>query len=217
AVVKTTPKPTQTKTFQFGSVLKLNRFTLDADAFFLKAQGPYASAPDPVTGEPIYYLSSNAISKGFEAEGNLVVGHGIYLYANGTLLRAKYSGSDLWVANSPHDTETIGVTYLHKDWDAGFFNKRIGRMYNDNGSINQAVAIDPFNITNLFINYTIKEGSRWRGTKFRFGVTTLFDHHNIIGVVPASAKSNLPQPGDTLTLMAGRSVAMAVTFGYAPR
>ena len=217
AAVQTTPKPTQTKTFQFGSVLKLNRFTLDTDVFFLKAQGPYASAPDPVTGEPIYYLSSNTLSKGFEAEGNVVVGHGINLYLNGTVLSAKYSGSDLWVANSPHDTETIGVTYLHKNWDLGFFNKRIGQMYNDNGSINQAVPIDPFNITNLYFNYTIREGSHWRGTKFRFAVNNLLDEHNILGVVPASTKTSLAQPGDTLTLMAGRSVSMAVTFGYAPR
>lgn len=217
ASVLTTPKPTQTKTFQFGSVLKLNRFTLDTDVFFLKAQGPYSSAPDPVTGEPVYFLSSNTISKGFEAEGNLTIGHGFNMYLNGTLLSAKYKGSDLWVANSPHDTETIGLTYLHKNWDVGFFNKRIGTMYNDNGSLNQAVAIDPFNITNLFLNYTIKEASFLRGTKFRFGVTNLFDQHNIIGVVPASAKSNLPAPGDTLTLMAGRSVSLTATFGYAPK
>lgn len=217
ASVQTTPRPTQTKTFQFGSVLKLNRFTLDADTFFIKAQGPYASAPDPVTGEPVYYLSSNTLSKGFEAEGTLVIAHGFNIYVNGTLLSAKYSGSDLWVANSPHDTETIGVTYLHKNWDVGFFNKRIGQMYNDNGSINQAVPIDPFNITNLFFNYTLKESSHFRGTKLRFGVTNLFDQHNIIAVTPASTKSNLAAPGDTLSLMAGRSVSMAVTFGYAPK
>ena len=217
AAVLTTPKPTETKTFQFGSVLKLNRLTLDADAFFIKAQGPYSSAPDPITGEPVYYLTSNTLSKGFEAEGNVVIGHGFNAYLNGTLLSAKYSGSNLWVASSPHDTETIGLTYVHKNWDIGFFNKRIGQMYNDNGSINQAVAIDPFNITNLFFNYTMKEASHWRGTKFRVGVTNLFDEHNVIGVTPASTATNLPQPGDVLSLMAGRSVSMTVTFGYAPR
>jgi iron complex outermembrane recepter protein len=215
--VQTTPKPTQTKTFQFGSVLKLHRFTLDADAFFLKAQGPYASAPDPVSGEPIYYLSSNTLSKGVEAEATIAVGHGFNLYVNGTALTAKYQATNLWVANAPHDTETIGLTYLHKNWDIGFFNKRIGQIYNDNGSINQAVPIDPFNITNLFFNYTIKEGSRWRGTKFRLAVNNLFDQHNIVGVTPASTSTNLPQPGDTLQLMAGRSVSMTVTFGYAPK
>ncbi len=32
-------------------------------------------------------------------------------------------------------------------------------MYNDNGTINQAIPIDPFNVTNVFMNYTIKSAS----------------------------------------------------------
>ena len=149
------------------------------------------------------------------------MGHGFNLYLNGTLLSAKYKNSNLWVASAPHDTETIGATYLHKNWDIGFFNKRIGTLYNDNGSLNQAVEIDPFNITNLFFNYTMKEASHWRGTKFRFGVTNVFDQHNIIGVTPPKASAGLsPAPavgGDTLTLMAGRSISGSVTFGFAPK
>ncbi len=75
------------------------------------------------------------------------------------------------------------------------------------------MAIDPFDIINLFFTCTIKESSRLRGTKFRFGVTNLFDQHNIIGVTAASTRTNLPQPNDVISLMAGRSVSMAVTFG----
>ncbi len=216
AVVAVTPKPTQTKTFQFGSVLKTNRFTLDADAYFIHAQNAYASAPD-ATGEPVYYLTADTHTKGFEVEGNAVIGKGFFFYGNGTIGSAKYADTHLWVASSPHDTETAGLTYLHSNWDIGFFNKRIGRLYNDNGSKNQAVAIDPFNITNLFLNYTIKQASFLRGTKFRVGINNLFDQHNIVGVAPASTASSLPAPGDFLTLMAGRSVSVSMTLGYAPR
>ena len=53
AQVKTTPDPTFTKSFQVGSVYKTNRFTLDADFYLLHAGNAYASAPDPVTGEPV--------------------------------------------------------------------------------------------------------------------------------------------------------------------
>ena len=165
----------------------------------------------------MYYLAGNTLSKGLEAESNINVGHGINLYLNGTLLGAKYQDSHLWVANSPHDTETIGVTYMNKNWDLGFFNKRIGDMYNDSGKFNQAVPIDPFNITNLFFNYTVKQNNWLRGTKFRFGVTNLFDQHSIIGVTPATAAAVfVPAPGDTLSMMAGRSVSVTMTFGYAP-
>jgi iron complex outermembrane receptor protein len=163
AAVAVTPKPTQTKTFQFGTVYKTNRFTIHADACFIHAD------------------------------------------------------NQLRVASSPHDTETLGLTYLKSNWDIGFFNKRIGQLYNDNCGNHQAIAIDPLNITNLFINYTIKQASYLRGTKFRVGINNLFDRHNIVGVAAASPNSNLPAPGDFLTLMAGRSVSLAVTFGYAPR
>ena len=216
ATVAVTPKPTQTKAFQFGSVLKTNRFTLDADAYFIHAQNAYSSAPD-ATGEPVYYLTADTHTKGFEVEGNMVIGWGFFLYGNGTIGSAKYADTHLWVASSPHDTETVGLTYLRGNWDLGFFNKRVGQMYNDNGSTNQAVAIDPFNITNLFLNYTIKKASYLRGTKFRVGINNLFDQHNIVGVAPASKKTSVPAPGDFLTLMAGRSISASVTIGYAPK
>jgi iron complex outermembrane receptor protein len=216
ARVAVTPKPTQTKTFQFGTVYKTNRFTIDADAYFIHAANAYASAPD-ANGEPVYYATADTHTKGFEVEGNVVIGKGFFLYGNGTLGSAKYADTNLWVATSPHDTQTVGLTYLKGNWDIGFFNKRIGQLYNDNGSNHQAIAIDPLNITNLFINYTIKQASYLRGTKFRVGINNLFDRHNIVGVSPASPNSNLPAPGDFLTLMAGRSISLAVTFGYAPR
>ena len=56
-----------------------------------------------------------------------------------------------------------------------------------------------------------------RGTKFRVGINNLFDRHNIVGVTPASTASSAPAPGDVLTLMAGRSVSISMTLGYAPR
>lgn len=56
-----------------------------------------------------------------------------------------------------------------------------------------------------------------RGTKSRIGINNLFDQRNIVGVVPASTKTSVAAPGDFLTLLAGRSIAGSVTFGYAPR
>ena len=217
AAVALIPKPTQTKTFQFGSVYKTNRFTLDADFFLIHAGNPYSSSPDPATGEPAYFATADTQTKGFEVEGNITLGKGLFLYGNGTIGSAKYANTLLWVASSPHDTQTLGVTYLKGNWDVGFFNKRIGTLYNDNGSLNQAIKLDPFNITNLFINYTIKNSSYFRGTKFRFGINNLFDQHNIVGLTPASTASNAPAAGDFLTLMAGRSVSVSMTFGYAPK
>ena len=90
-------------------------------------------------------------------------------------------------------------------------------MWNDNGNLHQAVSIDPFNITNLFFNYTLRGSSRFAASKIRFTVNNLTDSHAITGVTLFSTKSNLPNPGDVLTLMSGRSVSVAVTLGYSSR
>jgi len=121
------------------------------------------------------------------------------------------------VQNAPRDTETIGVTYNMANWNAGLFSKRVGQMYNDNGSLHQAVAIDPFQITNVFVNYQFRGSSPLRNSRIRFAVNNLTDSHAITGVTPASTTSNAPAAGDILTLMSGRSVSVSLTIGYSPK
>jgi iron complex outermembrane receptor protein len=217
AALAVLPKPTTTKTYQVGSVLKLRRLTLDADFYYSHFQNPYSTVTDVTTGEPIYVQSGDSVSKGVEAESTIYFGRGVSIYLNGTAGSAKYVTTDLWVANAPKNTVTAGLSYQHRNWDLGFFNKRIGQMYNDNGATNQAVAIDPFDMTNLFLNYTVRNASRFDGTKLRLSVNNLTDSHNIIGVIPASTKTSVASPGDFLTLLPGRSIMMSVTFGWMPK
>ncbi len=222
AQVAVLPTPTGVKTYQAGSVVKFNRWTLDVDAYYSHFQNPYSSYLDSA-GESFFYQTGPSNTKGIEAEGNLLIGYGFSLYLNGTMGSAKYqegknyANGGLWIASTPKNTEAVGLTYQVKNWDVGMFDKRVGTMYNDNGTINQAVAIDPFNVTNLFINYTFKGDTYLRGTKVRFGVNNLFDQHNIVGIAPYSTKSNVPAPGDILTLLPGRSISLTMTFGYAPK
>ena len=74
---------------------------------------------------------------------------------------------------------------------------RPGTQYNDNGSlvyninglkipypVDQALAINPFNMVNFFANYTIKNASWLRGSKIGLAVNNLADSHNIAGVTP---------------------------------
>jgi iron complex outermembrane receptor protein len=205
-----------------GSVVKFNRWTLDVDAYYSHFQNPYSSYLD-LAGESFFYQTGPSNTKGVEAESNILLGAGFSLYLNGTMGCAKYQGGanyangGLWIANSPKNTEAVGLTYIKRNWDVGFFNKRVGPMYNDNGTLNQAVNINPFNVTNLFFNYTIRGDSALRGTKLRFGINNLLNQHSIVGIAPASTKSNAPAPGDILTLLPARSLSVTMTFGYAPR
>lgn len=122
-----------------------------------------------------------------------------------------------------HGWRVDNKTYTYRYWNKQNYNSltaisatsAVDKLNGYRGT-NQAVEISRFNITNLFFNYTVKE-SRLRGTKFRFGVNKLSDHHNIVGVIPASTATSLPQPGDTLLLMPGRSFSITMIAGYAPR
>jgi hypothetical protein len=124
--------------------------------------------------------------------------------------------------------------WRHKNWDLGFTDKRVGQQYNDNGSltyvingikvpypVDQAIKIEPFNLANIFVNYTIKNASWLRGSKLGLAVNNLSDNHSIVGITPAvAATATVPyasNPGDLLNLLPGRSVMATLTVGWAPR
>ena len=221
ASVETIPKPEIVHTYQAGSVWKINRLVLDGDVYLSKFQNAYTSYNDPVTSIPIYVLPAggDSITKGIEMEGNFVIGHGFGIYANGTAGNAKYTANHLWVAYAPKDTMGAGLTYQRKAWDVGFFEKHIGEQYNDNGTINQAFTLNPFNITNAYINYTLKENSIFKQTMFRLSLENLSNEHAIVGIgTPATGSSSLnPSPNDQLTLLPGRSIMLSMTVGYSPK
>jgi iron complex outermembrane receptor protein len=234
------PKPTLAKTYQIGSVLKHRRWTLDADAYYVHFQNGYDQYTDPTTNEPIFVATGPTNTKGIEAEGNVLLGWGFSVYANGTMGSAKYQtgasypNGGLWVADTPKDVETVSLLWRNRNWDIGLVDKRVGRLYNDNASlmylingiqipypVDQAIKIDPFNLVNVFVNYTVKRGSWLRGSKIGLAVTNLADSHNIVGVTPFTPPTaSVPyaqNPGDQLNLVPGRSVMVTITAGYAPR
>ena len=216
AQVATLPEPTLTDTIQFGSVWKSNRATLDVDVFHIKYQNDYSSSTDAVTGDTNWFANGTAITKGVEAESTILVGGGMAVYLNATAGSARYAGTGKWAQNAPKDTETLGLTYNKASWNLGFFNKRVGRLYNDNGTVHEAFVIDPFNITNLFANYSLQGASRLSQSRIRLAVNNLTDSHAITGVPKAgtaASTSLTPSANDLLTLMAGRSVSVSLTFG----
>ncbi len=238
AQVLVPPKPTLAKTYQIGSVLKFRRWTLDGDAYYVHFQNAYDSYLDPVSTESVFVATGPTNTKGIEAESNIIIGWGLSLYLNGSLNSAKYqSGPNYpnggeWVASSPKNIEAASLLWQHKNWDIGLIEKRVGTMYNDNGSlaygptkipfpVDQAITINPFNLVNVFVNYTIKNQSWLRGSKIGLAVDNLADSHNIVGVTPftpaTSTVAFAPNPGDLLNLLPGRSVILSLTVGYAPK
>jgi len=217
AAVLATPKPVMTTAYQVGSTWKSRRMTLDADIYRVRFDNDYSSTNDPVTGEPVYYLTGTQFTRGVELESNVAVVRNVSVYVNATIGTAKYSDSELWVAGVPGNTEAVGLAYQTGNWNAGIFSKRISQTYNDNGSVNQAAPNAPFNMTNMYLNYTLNNRSRFDRTKLKFSVNNLFDSHAITSYTPGSKTTNVPGPNDVLTMLAGRSASFTVTVGFAPR
>src|SRR5262249_26777162 len=160
---------------------------------------------DAVLQQTVYFLGADTVTKGVEAESTVLVGGGLALYLNGTLASAKYVDTGLWKQNAPGNTETLGLTFNRDSWNIGVFTKRLGRIYQDNGDQHQAIPLDPFTLTNVFVNYTLRGSSILSQSKLRFAVNNLTDNHAITAISAASKASNAPAPGDILTLMSGRS------------
>ena len=207
--VLTPPKPTLAKTYQAGTVLQMNRFTIDMDAYYVHFQNGYDSYTDPTTGEPIFVATGPTNTKGVEAEYNIALPYSFSIYGNISVGSAKYqTGANYpnggeWVANTPSNIEGINLLYQHKNYDIGLTWKRIGQMYNDNGTLNypingasipypvdQAITINPFSLVNVFVNYTVKGTSYLRGSKIQLAINNLANSHNIVGItagVPATS------------------------------
>jgi iron complex outermembrane receptor protein len=217
ASVSLLPDPTTTKTFQVGSVWKGDRFTLDLDTYYIHFDNAYSSIFDPSTGETAYFANGTSVTQGFEAETNILLGNSVSLYLNGTVGSATYADSDLWVDSAARDTEALGVSYNGGRWNVGLFTKRVGKMFNDNGSVHEAVPIDPNVTANLFVNYTFRGDSAFKDSKIRLSVNNLFNDQSIVAVTPASTKTSVASPDDTLIILPERSVAVTFTVGLSRR
>jgi iron complex outermembrane receptor protein len=260
--VSVLPKQQKTTTYQVGTVLKLKRVTFDMDYFHVHFDSGYSSFTPINTGEPVYYPTPPSLTQGVEAESNIDLTHGLSLYLNASYDDAKYTGSavtycnpsaagctsttatittptpgGLWVANTPSDVLTEGLTYQHSSWDAGIFNKTVGTERLDNGAYHNQATIAPFTLTNLFLNYTIRGNSRFNNTKLRLSFNNLFDEHNITGdsiagsitadtitangttyTDPFNSSQTVTPPngGDAISVLPGRSIMFSVVFGFSP-
>ena len=259
--VATLPKQQKSTTYQTGTVLKLKRITFDADFYHVRFDNSYSSGSN-AEDEPVYYLAPPSITKGFEAESNIYAWRGISFYLNATVGKAFYVGnlptacvanatgctattpelneaapSYLRVQQTPSNTETEAITYQHKDWDLGLFNKRIGTFYLDNGAYHNQATINPFSLTNAFINYTLRHGGRFDDSKIRLSVNNLFNSHSITGDTIAGSVVSAPviaangttyadsfntlgptsiNGQDSISILPGTSVMVTLVIAFSP-
>jgi iron complex outermembrane receptor protein len=224
AQVATPPKAQKSTTVQVGTVWKSDGFTFDVDAYHVKLDNSYSSITDSV-GNLIYTATGTEITQGIEAETTIPVAYGWSVYLNGTLGTTKYSGGSLdghWVAGAPADTETLGLFYTNANWNSALIAKRVGKLYNDGAtSGSDSYVINPVVLTNMFINYVIKNPVKYtKQAKVQLAINNLFDKHSItaIGGTGADANPSGSYAGlagaDTVATLPARSVALTLTVDF---
>jgi iron complex outermembrane receptor protein len=138
-----------------------------------------------------------------------------------------------WVASTPANTETWGLMYTAHGFDFAWLTKRIGPMWNDNkatvklnytdGTVsgstsvtaNQVIPVNPFTLSNLFVNYNVRRIPHFGESKLRLSVNNLFNAQGITGLTAATAGTTFaPAAGDTLTLLPGRSITASFQLGF---
>ena len=253
------PKQQKNTTYQGGTVLKMKYFTFDADYYHIYFDNSYSSSINPSNGEPVYYLQPPSITQGVEGESNIYFTHGLSLYLNASYDSAVYTGSlpicptgvtycnglatqltvntpsGQHVQQTPSDIETEGLTYQHKAWDAGLFNKRVGTQYIDNGAYHNQAIIQPFDVTNAFINYTIRTGGRFDQTKLRLSFNNIINQHSVTGITLSNGANTIALAGnatytdpfltngpttisgaDNISILPADSIMFSVIFGFSP-
>jgi iron complex outermembrane receptor protein len=213
AAVSVLPKPTLTTTYEAGTVWQSERASFGMDTYRINFDNDYSSTTD-ANGETQYFSAGSSTTKGVEAEGNVRVAGGLTVYANGTVGSATYNATGLHVQNAPGNTETIGLNYREGSWNVGWFTKRVGQMFNDNGATHEAVSVAPFAVTNLYVNFMLKNGSHFTRTKVQFSVQNLFNNQSIVGVSPATTTTSVASPNDILTIMPRRAVSLTLVVDF---
>ncbi len=241
AQVAVTPKPIVASTYQGGSVVKLNRVSFDADVYYIHYQNSYSSftpSSGPDNGFTYYYQNPASNTVGVEGETNIALTRSLSVFLNGTYGQAKYESASAvaatattpavaaspsaWVANTPNYTATEGLTYRDKRFDVGFFNKDVGDRWADDGAYHQNVPLNPFSMTNVFFNYTVRNGSLFDQSRVKLSVNNLFDNHNQVSISPANSVTGngalyTQNAADTIQLLPGRSIMITFQMGFSPK
>jgi iron complex outermembrane receptor protein len=124
----------------------------------------------------------------------------------------------MWVAGAPQDTETLGLNYRQAAWDIGWFTKRVGQTYADNGGTHQAFTIVRITVSNLFANYSFRTPNSFtKMVHLQLGVNNLFNNQKITNILKAgsaTSSSANPSPLDQLQILPARSVSFTLSADF---
>jgi iron complex outermembrane recepter protein len=134
----TFPKAETTTNYQVGTVYYADRFTFDADIYYIPIENNYISQPcTNDTSDTCFINNGSATYEGIEGEGTYAFDNllgmdaqGLSMFANGAIMRSVAEGG-LRQPNAPYWTAALGVLYQGSNWRFGIIDKYIGQQYSD--------------------------------------------------------------------------------------
>jgi iron complex outermembrane receptor protein len=135
--------------YQVGGVYRSHDLTLSADLYYIDFGNLIGSRTvDTVTQ---FFNQGGVVYKGVEAEATYYAGHGVSVFANGSLNSAKDKQTGQWIANAPSATAATGVIYNRNGVYSSLIEKWVGSRYGDTA---QTQGLQPYGVLDFSIGYT---------------------------------------------------------------
>ncbi len=183
----TSVSPSTTNSFQIGGVINRANYSLGTDLYYIQYENFVNSRT--VGGLTTFFNQGGAVYKGIEVEGTAKLGHGVAMYANGSLNYSGYTTNGNTLAQTPRYTGVIGPIYdqghILREGDdlfASVLAKFVGPQYGlDTAAPGQkdSFAIKSYRQVDLAGGYTFPY--RDRTLTLKANLYNLFDNRSIMG------------------------------------
>jgi iron complex outermembrane receptor protein len=196
--------PQTTWNYQVGTSFKAHRFSLSLDGYIIDFSNLITGTT--VGGQTIFTNLGGVTYRGIEAEGTYLLGHGLSLYANGSLNSAKDQTDHFWVQNAPKATAAGGLIYDKSGLYASLLAKWIGPRYGTGGNQEH---LSPFATLDLSLGYDLDRiAPVLKGARLKLTIDNLTNVTKIINYAGSTV-----QDGTSLYwTQPGRSVFGSIEF-----
>jgi iron complex outermembrane receptor protein len=215
-------KPEQTWNYQLGSNFKAGRWILGLDGYYINFSNYISSVT--IGGVATYANGGGAIYEGVEFEGQYVLDHGFSLYGNATYNSAKYTGTDVWLAEAPQATAAAGLLYDDRHGPyASLIAKWIGARYgldtplSGAGGHQDQFGLDPFVTADLAAGWRLRDlVPALRDLTISVKVSNLFDNKVIDDYAgqQSATSTAFPYGAPLYWTVAGRSAFVNLSASF---
>jgi iron complex outermembrane receptor protein len=218
-----TVKPQTSTNYQAGAVFHGARLSIDADAYYIDINNKFASQTVTLadgTTDTAWFNEGGVVYKGIEGQATYVLGHGLAVFANGSINSAREKVTHNIVSNAPKGTAAAGLLYKAGPIKLSLIDKWVGPQYATSESfvpatglnaISRQVRIGAYNDAIIAASY------EWRNFRFGLEVTDLFNSEKVENLgLSGSADPGSPynRTGDQFYYQPGRQVTGDITVRF---